>query len=72
MKHTFEALAEGDATRNVYLRRKDFLKAEAHVVNQMLDAVRNRIMELQNSQAEVAILAPVAPWTGGAPFEGSS
>ncbi|MHB9098937.1 MAG: hypothetical protein ACYC5X_14065, partial [Syntrophales bacterium] len=57
----FEALAKGDATRNVYLRRKDFLKAEADVINQMLDAVRNRIIELQNSQAEIAVLARQLP-----------
>ena len=61
MKHTFEALTKGDATRNVYLRRKDFLKAEAQVINQMLDAVRNRIIELQNSQAEIAALARELP-----------
>ena len=61
MKHTFEALAKGDATRNVYLRRKDFLKAEANTINQMLAAVRNRIIELQNSQAEIAALARQLP-----------
>ncbi len=61
MKHTFEALAKGDATRSVYLRRKDFLKAEANVINQMLEAVRNRIIELQNSQAEIAALADELP-----------
>lgn len=61
MKHTFEALTEGDATRNVHLRRKDFLKPEAQVINQMLDAVRNRIIELQNSQAEIAVLARELP-----------
>ena len=61
MKHTFEALAKGDATRNVYLRRKDFLKTEANTINQMLFAVRNRIMELQNSQAEIAALALQLP-----------
>jgi methyl-accepting chemotaxis protein len=61
MKHTFEALAKGDATRNVHLRRKDFLKAEANMINQMLDAVRNQIIELQNSQAEIAVLARQLP-----------
>jgi methyl-accepting chemotaxis protein len=61
MKHTFEALAKGDTTRNVYLRRKDFLKTEANTINQMLAAVRNRIMELQNSQAEIAALAHKLP-----------
>ena len=61
MRHTFEALAKGDATRNVHLRRKDFLKAEANTINEMLAAVRNRIIELQDSQAKIAALARQLP-----------
>lgn len=61
MMHTFETLAQGDATRNVYLRRNDFLKTEAKMINKMLGAIGNRIMELQNSQAEIASLARQLP-----------
>jgi methyl-accepting chemotaxis protein len=61
MKHTFEALEKGDVTRNVYLRRKDFLKAEADMINQMLAAVRNRIIKLRDSQGEIAALARQLP-----------
>lgn len=61
MMHTVETLAQGDATRNVYLRRNDFLKNEAKMINQMLGTIGNRIMELQNSQAEIASLARQLP-----------
>ncbi len=35
--HTFERMARGDFSRKVYLRKRDFLKAEAAQVNAVID-----------------------------------
>lgn len=61
MRHTFAALAQGNATRDVHLRRKDFLTTEAQAINEMLAAVRGRIADLKESQAEIDVLARQLP-----------
>ena len=45
--HTFHQITQGNLTRKVYLRRKDFLKHEADQVNNMLDALSCNIYELK-------------------------
>jgi len=35
--NTFKKIAQGDLTRKVFLRRYDFLKTEAHQINEMID-----------------------------------
>lgn len=61
LNHTFEALSKGDTTRLVYLRRKDFLKTEAEIINRMLTSVDNRIGQLKTSQTELMRLTRRLP-----------
>lgn len=39
--HTFNKLAEGDLTRGVKLRSRDYLKCECDRINQMINAISN-------------------------------
>lgn len=61
MGHTFDRLAQGDTTRKVFLRRKDFLKKEAQRINAMLDAVEIRITELKKNHEAMAGVARQLP-----------
>jgi methyl-accepting chemotaxis protein len=46
--NTFQRISQGDLTRKIFLRRKDFLKSEAAQVNDMIDFLSDRIMILKN------------------------
>lgn len=46
---TFKKIAQGDLTRKVFLRRYDFLKNEAHQVNDMIDSLSNRITTIKTA-----------------------
>lgn len=61
MGHTFDRLAQGDTTRKVFLRRKDFLKKEAQRINEMLSAVETRITELKKNHEAMADAARQLP-----------
>lgn len=50
--HTFQQLANKDLTRKIQLRRNDFLKAEAQLINQGVDAVKNGICAVQKSNLQ--------------------
>lgn len=45
--HTFECMAEGDFSRRIYLRRKDYLQEEAEMVNEVLDNLRDHLTTIQ-------------------------
>jgi len=47
---TYEKAIQGDLTRNIHLRRHDFLKYEAELVNRMLDTFNSSIRELKKNQ----------------------
>ncbi len=47
---TYEKAIQGDLTRNIHLRRHDFLKYEAELVNRMLDTFNSTIRELKKNQ----------------------
>jgi methyl-accepting chemotaxis protein len=44
---TFKKIAQGDLTRKVFLRRYDFLKTEAHQVNDMIDSLSDYITTIK-------------------------
>ena len=44
---TFKKIAQGDLTRKVFLRRYDFLKSEAHQVNDMIDSLSDYITKIK-------------------------
>jgi methyl-accepting chemotaxis protein len=44
---TFHRIAQGDLSRKIHLRRKDFLKREANQVNHMIDVLSINISELK-------------------------
>jgi methyl-accepting chemotaxis protein len=45
--HTFHQITQGNLTRKVYLRRKDFLKKEADQVNNMIDSLSRNINDIK-------------------------
>jgi methyl-accepting chemotaxis protein len=45
--NTFKKIAQGDLTRKVYLRRYDFLKTEAHQINEMIDFLSDHITAIK-------------------------
>jgi len=48
--HTFLRIAQGDLTRKVFLRRNDFLKYEARLVNDMIDSLSMRLNSISQQQ----------------------
>jgi methyl-accepting chemotaxis protein len=61
LNHTLHAIAQGDISREVYLRRKDFLKEEAIKINQMLTSLNQRIAALKSSHAAISDLSEKLP-----------
>lgn len=45
--NTFKKIAQGDLTRKVFLRRYDFLKTEAHQINEMIDFLSDHITAIK-------------------------
>jgi len=45
--HTFEAMADGDLSRRIQLRQKDYLQEEADMVNEVLDNLKDHMTALQ-------------------------
>jgi methyl-accepting chemotaxis protein len=45
--HTFECMAEGDFSRRISLRQKDYLQDEAAVINEVLDNLHDQITAIQ-------------------------
>ncbi|BCS97536.1 hypothetical protein DSLASN_31680 [Desulfoluna limicola] len=45
--HTFERMAEGDFTRRIHLRRRDYLNDEAEMINEVLDNLRDHVAAIQ-------------------------
>lgn len=48
--NTYKSVIRGDLTRHVHLRRHDFLKPEAVLVNRMLETFGDSIVELKRNQ----------------------
>ncbi|MGD2029083.1 MAG: methyl-accepting chemotaxis protein [Desulfobacterales bacterium] len=46
---TFDRISQGDLTRKVVIRRHDFLKNEARQINEMMDALSNRITKIKTA-----------------------
>jgi methyl-accepting chemotaxis protein len=46
---TFDRISQGDLTRKVFIRRHDFLKNEARQINEMIDALSNRITTIKTA-----------------------
>ena len=46
---TFDRISQGDLTRKVFIRRHDFLKNEARQINEMMDALSNRITKIKTA-----------------------
>lgn len=45
--HTFECMAEGDFTRRIHLRKKDYLTDEAEMINEVLDNLKHHVTAIQ-------------------------
>jgi methyl-accepting chemotaxis protein len=45
--NSFKKLSTGDLTRRIYLRRYDFLKDEARHLNEMIDGLSNKIVDIK-------------------------
>lgn len=45
--HTFECMAEGDFTRRIHLRKKDYLNDEAEMINEVLDNLKDHVTAIQ-------------------------
>jgi len=45
--NTFKKISQGDLTRKIFLRRYDFLKNEAHQVNDMIDSLSDYITTIK-------------------------
>lgn len=59
--HTLDAIARGDLTRKVFLRRRDFLKKEAAGINVMLDALQERVRVLKARNRDMAAMVRDLP-----------
>jgi methyl-accepting chemotaxis protein len=51
--NTFKKISQGDLTRKIYLRRYDFLKNEAALVNDMIDSLSDHIMTLKKDHDQL-------------------
>ena len=47
IKHTLEEVARGNFTRKVFLRKNDFLKEEAAILNHMVDQLAGRYEDIR-------------------------
>ena len=52
--HTFKSISEGDFTRRVNLRKKDYLRDEAGRINEMLDGLSRLILTLHTRSERLA------------------
>ncbi len=58
---TFKKISQGDLTRKIFLRRYDFLKNEAHQVNDMIDSLSDYITTIKkNNDLLLSALEEVA------------
>jgi len=58
---TFKKIAQGDLTRKVFLRRYDFLKTEAHQINEMIDFLSDHITAIKkDNERLISALEEVA------------
>ncbi|RZB38146.1 MAG: hypothetical protein SRB2_00492 [Desulfobacteraceae bacterium Eth-SRB2] len=58
---TFKKIARGDLTRKVFLRRYDFLKTEAHQINEMIDFLSDHITAIKkDNERLISALEEVA------------
>ena len=46
--NSFKKVSKGDLTRKIHLRRYDLLKGEARQLNEMIDGLSNKIVEIKN------------------------
>lgn len=51
--HTFRKIAQGDFTRKVVLRKRDYLKQECDVINTMIDGLSDHFKRVQNGQLQL-------------------
>lgn len=51
--HTFRKIAQGDFTRKVVLRKKDYLKQECDVINTMIDGLSDHFKRVQTGQMQL-------------------
>ena len=48
--HTFKKMGEGDLTRKVYIRQRDYLKKECGDINEMIDGLSNLLGQVSRDQ----------------------
>lgn len=64
IRHTLDAVAQGNLTRKVYLRRRDFLKEEAATINAILVRMNTCISSLKQIEEEAlseTLRSPAGP-----------
>ena len=51
--HTFKKISEGDLTRKVFLRKKDYLRAECERINEMVDSLATFIANVKGTNEKL-------------------
>ena len=70
IRNILEAVARGDLTRRLVLRKNDYLLGDADVVNEMIESLNEKIREMENRHRRVdATLASVMTSVSGAAGE---
>lgn len=61
IRHSLERIIEGDLTRKVFLRRTDFLKEEAALINNMMARMDERIASLKANHSDLSVVVQQMP-----------
>jgi methyl-accepting chemotaxis protein len=51
--HTFKKMGQGDLTRKVYVRHRDYLKKECSEINGMIDGLSNLLRQVSRDQKDL-------------------
>lgn len=54
--HTFRKITEGDLRRKIFIRKNDYLREEAELINTMIDGLTLKIEGLRNDRREICRL----------------
>jgi hypothetical protein len=61
IRHSLERIIDGDLTRKVFLRRTDFLKEEAALINNMMTGMDERITSLKANHSDLVAVVQQMP-----------
>jgi methyl-accepting chemotaxis protein len=64
IKHTLQELARGNFTRKVFLRKNDFLKQEAAILNHMIDQLSGYFEDIKEDNTALLAVLEATPEAG--------